>query len=61
MALSIRCRELGIACDFLTSGETGEAAIDSLMRHVEKAHAEDWFEIEEIYQVACQIIRVKAA
>jgi predicted small metal-binding protein len=61
MTLSISCRELGIACDFLTSGETGEAAIDSLMCHVEKSHAEDWFEIEEIYQVACRLIREKAA
>ena len=61
MALSIRCRELGIACDFLTTGETGEAAIHSLMRHVEIAHAEDWFEIEEIYQAARQLIREKAA
>ena len=61
MPLSIRCSELGIECDFMTSGKTEETVIDSLMRHVEKAHAEDWFEIEEIYQAACQIIREKAA
>jgi hypothetical protein len=31
------------------------------MRHVGTAHGEDWFEIEEIYQAACQVIREKAA
>ena len=61
MTLSISCSELGIECDFKTTGNTGEAVIDLLMRHVEQAHAEDWFEIEEIYQAACQIIREKAA
>jgi hypothetical protein len=31
------------------------------MRHVQTEHTEDWFEIEEIYQAACSVVRAKAA
>jgi len=61
MTVSISCKELGMDCLFITDGETGEVAIDSLIRHVQTEHSEDWFEIEEIYQAACQVIREKAA
>lgn len=61
MTVSISCKEVGMDCHFVTNGETGEVAIDSLMRHVETEHSEDWFEIEEIYQAASQVIREKAA
>jgi len=61
MTVSISCKELGMDCSFVTDGETKEVAIDSLMRHVGTEHSEDWFEIEEIYQAACQVIREKAA
>lgn len=61
MTVSISCKEVGMDCHFVTGGETGEVAIDSLMRHVGTEHSEDWFEIEEIYQTACQVIREKAA
>ena len=35
--------------------------VDSLMRHVNAVHAEDWFETEEIYKAATTKIREKAA
>ena len=61
MSISIRCNELGMDCHFVTEGETGEVVTESLMRHVQTEHTEDWFEIEEIYQAACSVIREKAA
>ena len=61
MSISIRCNELGMDCHFVTEGETGEVVTESLMRHVQTEHTEDWFEIEEIYQAACLVIREKAA
>ena len=61
MVISIGCRELGIDCNFVKEGETGEIVIESLMRHVQTEHTEDWFEIEEIYQAACSVVRSKAA
>ena len=61
MTISIGCRELGIDCYFVTDGETMEGAIESLMRHVQMEHDEDWFEIEDIYESACQVIRKRAS
>jgi predicted small metal-binding protein len=61
MDTSISCRELGIDCNFVSKGEKGETIIESIMRHVQNEHTEDWFEIEEIYQVACVVARGKAA
>ena len=61
MNASIGCRELGIECDFVTGGKTGDAVIESLMRHVKAEHTDDWFEVEEIYQTACSVAREKAA
>ena len=61
MYTSIGCRELGIDCNVVIEGETGEMAIESLMRHVQMEHTEDWFEIEEIYQAAWSVVREKAA
>jgi predicted small metal-binding protein len=64
MDTSISCRELGIDCNFVSKGEKGEKGetiIESIMRHVQTEHTEDWFEIEEIYQVACVVARGKAA
>ena len=58
---SIGCRELGIECDFVIEGKTGDGAIESLMRHVKEEHTDDWFEIEEIYQIARTVAREKAA
>ena len=48
-------------CYFVQEGETGEIVIESLMGHVHTEHTDDWFEIEEIYQAACSVIREKAA
>jgi hypothetical protein len=31
------------------------------MRHVEAEHTEDWYEIEEIHQIAWEVVRAKAA
>lgn len=61
MYMLIGCRELGIDCDFIIEGETGEIVIESIMRHVRTEHAEDWFDIEEIYQAAWSLARGKAA
>jgi predicted small metal-binding protein len=61
MSISISCKELGMDCNFATEGETGQDAVGSLMRHVHTEHGEDWFDIEEIYQAACSVIREKAA
>ena len=61
MTVSISCKELGLDCVFVTNGDTGEVAIDSLMRHAQTEHSEDWFEIEEIYQAACKVLRERAA
>jgi predicted small metal-binding protein len=61
MDTAIGCKELGIACDFVIEGKTGGPDIEGLMRHVKEEHTDDWFEIEEIYQVACSLARAKAA
>jgi len=61
MHTSISCKELGIDCNFVIEGETGEIVIESLIRHVKEDHTDDWFEIEEIYQAACSVARAKAA
>lgn len=61
MHTSISCRELGIDCDVVVEGDSGERTIEALMRHVQTEHTEDWFEMEEIYQAACSVARAKAA
>ncbi len=61
MSILISCKEVGMDCNFVTEGETGQVAMDSLMTHVHTEHTEDWFEIEEIYQAAHEVIRKKAA
>ena len=61
MNMSIGCKELGIDCEFVIEGETGEIIIESIMRHVSAEHTGDWYEIEEIYQVALSLVRAKAA
>ena len=61
MHTSISCKELGIDCDVVVEGDSGESIIESLMRHVQTEHTDDWFEMEELYQAACSVARVKAA
>lgn len=64
MAISIGCKDIGIDCPFETIGETKEGVLDAVMRHMHAEHkenVEDWFEIEEIYQSACSVIRKKIA
>ena len=61
MPISISCKELEMDCNFVTEGETGQEAMEALMRHVHTEHADDWFEIEEISQAAYAVIRRKAA
>ena len=61
MNTSIGCRELGIDCDFVVEGNTGDIVIEGLIRHVKEDHTDDWFEVEEIYQAACSVARTKAA
>ncbi len=61
MNTSIGCKELGIDCDFVVEGNTGDIVIEGLIRHVKEEHTDDWFEVEEIYQAACSVARAKAA
>lgn len=61
MTVSIICKDLGMDCQFVVEAETGDGAIEMLMHHVHEEHGDDWFEIEEIYKAACQVIREKAA
>ena len=61
MHTSISCKELGIDCNVVVEGDSGESIIESLMRHVQTEHTDDWFEMEEIYQAACSVARAKAA
>jgi predicted small metal-binding protein len=61
MSISISCEELGMDCNFATEGESGEVVVDSLIRHVQEEHSDDWFDLEEIYEAACKAIREKAA
>ncbi|MBP2679436.1 MAG: hypothetical protein H6Q82_2501 [Deltaproteobacteria bacterium] len=61
MHTSIGCKELGIACDVVIEGDSAERTVESLMRHVQTEHTDDWFEMEEIYQAACSVARAKAA
>lgn len=61
MSISISCMELGMDCIFVKEGETAEVVMESLMHHVYMEHTEDWFEIEEIHQVAWEVLQAKAA
>jgi predicted small metal-binding protein len=61
MPHSISCKELGMDCPFVVEAETGEDAIDLLMRHVHAEHGDDWYEVEEIYQAARAVFRNAAA
>jgi len=61
MSVSISCRELGVDCSFTMEGEARDVVIESLMRHVQTEHTEDWFEIEEIHQAAWSVVLAKAA
>ena len=61
MHTAISCRELGIDCNVVVEGDSGESIIESLMRHVQTEHTDDWFEMEEIYQAARSVARAKAA
>lgn len=61
MSLSISCIELGMDCLFCCEGESEEAVVDSLVRHVQEEHDEEWFDIEFMYEAARSVIRGKAA
>ncbi len=61
MPIAISCRELGFDCHFVCEGETEGAIVESLVSHFRKDHDEDWFGIEELYEMACALVRAKAA
>ena len=61
MSISICCKELGMDCNFVVEGNTKEVVVESLMRHVQTEHTDEWFDIEEIYQAACSVIEKKTA
>lgn len=48
-------------CFFLCEGETEESVIESLVRHVQADHDEEWFDIEAMYEAARSMIRRRAA
>jgi predicted small metal-binding protein len=48
-------------CLFCCEGETEAAVVDSLVRHVQEEHDEEWFDIEAMYEAARSMIRGKAA
>lgn len=61
MDISISCKELGVDCNYVSEGETAQLVMESLMRHMSTEHTDEWFEIEEVYQVAHEVIRKKVA
>jgi predicted small metal-binding protein len=61
MTISISCKELGVDCNCVSEGETAQIVMDSLIRHMNTEHTDDWFEIEEVYQIAHEVIRKKVA
>lgn len=61
MHTAISCRELGIDCNVVVEGDSGESTVETLMRHVQTDHTDDWFEMEEIYQAARLLAQTKAA
>jgi len=61
MRMELLCREAGGDCDFVACGETGEEILDVLMKHIHAVHTDDWFEVEEMYAVACEVLHRRAA
>ena len=61
MPIAISCRELGMDCYFVCEGETETAVIETFVSHLQEDHGGEWFEIEELYETACAVIRSKAA
>jgi len=61
MSKSITCRELGMECPFRAEEDSEENLVQSLIRHVTSVHTDDWFELEEIHEIAISRIREKAA
>ncbi len=61
MPISISCRELGMDCHFVCEGETEGAVVESLVTHFQADHDEDWFGIEEFYEIVRAFVRTKAA
>lgn len=41
MAKSISCRDVGMDCDFTTSGETTEEVLQAAAKHAKEAHGFD--------------------
>jgi len=59
--IRIHCEEIGYDCWFVAHGGTEEEVLDTLIRHMRSNHSTDWFELEEAYGAAREMIRREAA
>ncbi len=61
MAVTARCTELGICCDFEATGETWPDALNAIISHIGETHTDDWYELEEFLATAKELLQAKAA
>ncbi len=47
MGKALRCRDLGVACDFSAEGETDEDVLKEMREHAEEDHKINWSVIIE--------------
>ncbi|MFB3924471.1 MAG: DUF1059 domain-containing protein [Syntrophales bacterium] len=47
MGKALRCRDLGVACDFSAEGETDEEVLNEMKKHAKNDHNLDWSTIVE--------------
>lgn len=61
MGKFVTCRDVGEDCDFVSRGRSENEVMSHFMEHVQRSHTEDWFELEEIRQLARLLVRDEAA
>ncbi len=47
MGKALKCRDLGVACDFSAEGETDEEVLKEMKQHAKEDHKIDWSKIVE--------------
>ena len=47
MGKALKCRDLGVACDFSAEGETDEEVLNEMKMHAKEDHKIDWSKIIE--------------
>jgi len=55
MAKIVRCREVGVACDFEARGETEQEVLDKCAEHGRTAHGMEEFSPELVQKVRAAI------